>query len=66
MSAVVIPAPFPIHGYTMPDNGTLNNLLASPQVSSQDGITATASGTQLTGFPITARVNRVSTVAKSS
>ena len=63
MSTVVIPAPFPIHSFAMPDNGLLNNTLAFPLVSTQDSITAHSGGGQTNAFQISAYVNRISVVA---
>lgn len=59
MSAPSVPAPFPIHGYAMPDNGLLNNLLANPMISKQDGITAHAGGGQTNATALTCAINRI-------
>lgn len=65
MTAAVNPTPFET-GFRLIDGNTLNTNFAHPVLSSQDAITAKASGTQSTATQITTRVTRVSTVATAA
>lgn len=63
--AVVYNKPFP-PGFRLVNCDTLNAQLANPVMSSESGITATASGTQATSYQLGAAVNRISTVATAA
>lgn len=65
MATAVTPKPF-IPGFRLVDGNDLNNRLALQQYSSQDGITAKASGIQATATQLVAALNRVSTVATAA
>lgn len=62
MATGITPSPFPT-GFRLIDGSTLNTNFGHPILSSQTGITATASGTQATAYQLTTRVNNVTTVA---
>lgn len=62
---VVTPAPFQ-SGYRLVSGDDLNAAFAQPVNSVEDGITATPSGVQATARPLTAAINRVSTVASGN
>ena len=62
MSAVIANTPFQ-PGYRLIDGTDLNKAINYPVCASQDGITATASGTQATAYQLTAYLSRVTTVA---
>ncbi len=65
MANGITPSPFQT-GKRLIDGSTLNTNFGHPQLSSQTGITATASGTQATAFLLTTRVNNVTTVATAA
>lgn len=59
------PNPF-IPGYRLINGEKLNDVIARDQVSSQDGITAHASGGQTNAFQLTAVISRITTVANAN
>lgn len=65
MAIGITPTPFST-GQRLIDGSTLNTNFAHPTLSSQTGITATASGTQATAYALTTRVNNVTTVANAN
>lgn len=62
MAVGITPAPFQT-GFRLIDGNDLNTQLGHPRLSSQTGITATASGGQTNALALTTRVNNVTTVA---
>ena len=52
-------------GFRLINGLTLSNWFNSPQVSTEDKITATAGGTMAAAYKLTARISRVSTVASA-
>lgn len=65
MANGITPSPFQT-GKRLIDGSTLNTNFGHPMLSSQTGITATASGVQSTAFLLTTRVNNVTTVASAA
>ena len=65
MSAALAPTPFQ-PGFREVDGSDLNKAFASPIVGSQDGITATAGGTQAAAYQLTAASSNVATVANAA
>lgn len=62
----VSPQPFTITGFASQDGNKLNKLFGYPVVASENGITATPSGTQINSYLITAPVTRVTTVTTTA
>ncbi len=65
MSTAITPKIF-AGGFRMLDTTVLNSILANPQYSTEDGITATAGGTQAAGYVLLATLNRITTVASAA
>lgn len=61
MSAI-FPAPL-TPSYRLADNNTLNTLLANPNYSSEDSITAHSGGGQTSAYLLTATISRITTAA---
>lgn len=65
MAIGITPTPFET-GFRLIDGNDLNTQFGHPRLSSQTGITATASGGQTNAFALTTRVNNVTTVASAN
>jgi len=65
MANGITPSPFQT-GKRLIDGSTLNTNFGHPVLSTQDAVTATASGTQATAYKLTTRVNNVTTVATAA
>lgn len=63
--ATNVPAPF-IRGYVLPDGSTLDDALANPNWSSEDGITAKVGGGQSGARALVQRINVVTGVASAA
>ncbi len=61
--ALNFPSPFPIRWFSLINGTTLNNLFGYPQLSSENAITATATGTKTNAYVLKATVNRISVCA---
>lgn len=61
----VFPKPFQ-SGFRLIDNTSLNALLANPQVSTEDTITAHAGGTKAAAYQLRATVSRITTAATAA
>ncbi len=64
--SLITPIPFPIRWFSLVNGNTLNQLFGYPQFSTENGITATASGTKVTAFVLRATINQVSVCATAA
>ncbi len=62
---IVTPSPFQ-SGFRLIDGSQLNKALSNPAYSSQDNITATASGVQSNAYQLSAALNNVTTVGSGA
>lgn len=65
MATAAFPSPF-VPGFRLIDGSDLNTNFANPTLSSQNAVTAKASGSQTTSAPITASVTNVTVVASAN
>ena len=65
MATAVFPTPF-LSGYRLFKGEDLNAALASPQLSTQQSVTAHAGGGRTSAFPVTAAITNVTTVANAA
>ena len=64
--ALVLPIPFPIRWFSLINGNTLNQLFGYPQFSTENAITATASGTKATARLLKATINQISVCATTA
>ncbi len=64
--SITLPVPFPIRWFSLINGNTLNQLFGYPQFSTENAITATASGTKATARLLKATVNQISVCATTA